>query len=380
MILNAWARGLPRLVTLDQEEQEAGTEPVAIVVRVESERSRVGFIATPFDRQFDPLSTWISEAARQAGLDPVRSDQVPRGNNFIVDIHHRVRASHVVLAICSPDPRTGTPNPNVLYELGLAHSLGKPTIVLTNAPETMPADLVALRVFTYTDEELAPANGREIVRRIKEAILDLNRATKGSLIDPNWDGVSVAYDRHKMLLAPEFWDDFRKILSFAKEIHDQIQALDTAHVDGLLRAIDNILFKAKSKRQKTDAIGELHEQWRHYVSYYNTVTVPKVFEPLPEVLREIDGCFQRIPRHAGSERQRLRTSQGFYNQIKEVLSSYPLLHDAVGQTTGLHVLSALESQQTCVNVHARIQGLSTATKLCVIQADRLIVNLIEMIL
>jgi hypothetical protein len=40
-------------------------------------------------------------------------------------------------------------NPNVMYEIGLAHAIGKPIILLTRNQEDVPFDLKALRYLFY---------------------------------------------------------------------------------------------------------------------------------------------------------------------------------------------------------------------------------------
>jgi hypothetical protein len=44
-------------------------------------------------------------------------------------------------------------NPNVFYELGLAHALAKPAILVTQTVEDVPYDLRALRVIVYDRNE-----------------------------------------------------------------------------------------------------------------------------------------------------------------------------------------------------------------------------------
>ena len=40
-------------------------------------------------------------------------------------------------------------NANVLYELGLAHAIDKPVVLLSQSMDDVPFDLRALRVITY---------------------------------------------------------------------------------------------------------------------------------------------------------------------------------------------------------------------------------------
>jgi hypothetical protein len=40
-------------------------------------------------------------------------------------------------------------NPNVLYELGIAHTLAKPVLILSREPSDIPIDLASRRVILY---------------------------------------------------------------------------------------------------------------------------------------------------------------------------------------------------------------------------------------
>ena len=44
-------------------------------------------------------------------------------------------------------------NPNVFYELGIAHALGKPTILISKSIENMPFDIQQNRVVLYKDND-----------------------------------------------------------------------------------------------------------------------------------------------------------------------------------------------------------------------------------
>jgi len=44
-------------------------------------------------------------------------------------------------------------NPNVFYELGIAHTVGKDAIILTQSEDDIPFDLRHLRHLTYVDNQ-----------------------------------------------------------------------------------------------------------------------------------------------------------------------------------------------------------------------------------
>ncbi len=63
-------------------------------------------------------------------------------------------------------------NPNVFYELGLAHALGKPVVIVTKSMEDVPFDLRALRVIQYDvqDPEWSDVLGAKITKALEEVL------------------------------------------------------------------------------------------------------------------------------------------------------------------------------------------------------------------
>jgi len=62
-------------------------------------------------------------------------------------------------------------NPNVFYELGLAHALAKPAILITESMDDVPFDLQALRVLEYNKNQ--PRWGDHLQKRIEKSILEV---------------------------------------------------------------------------------------------------------------------------------------------------------------------------------------------------------------
>lgn len=78
------------------------------------------------------------------GFEPVRADDL-FGRDVMEDIWQMVLTSEVVVADI-----TGR-NANVFYELGIAHTLGKNVILLTQSTEDIPFDLNRYRHVIYQD-------------------------------------------------------------------------------------------------------------------------------------------------------------------------------------------------------------------------------------
>lgn len=101
---------------------------------------------TPFDRYYENI---YAAAVVDAELEPRRADSLFRSSNIVADIWRFTKESPVILADLSGK------NPNVFYELGLAHALGKPVVLTASSVDDVPFDLRALRVLIYDREDEA---------------------------------------------------------------------------------------------------------------------------------------------------------------------------------------------------------------------------------
>ncbi len=102
------------------------------------------FVLMPFGVYFDAYYTnIIKEAVATSGLTAIRADEIYSTGAIIDDIHRSILNA----AICIAD-LTGR-NPNVNYELGMAHALGRPVLIITQSIKDIPFDYQHLRAITY---------------------------------------------------------------------------------------------------------------------------------------------------------------------------------------------------------------------------------------
>ena len=72
-----------------------------------------------------------------------RADDIYRPGNVINDNWNLTKEAKIILADLTDR------NSNVLYELGLAHALAKPAIIVTPDENLVPFDLRQLRLLIY---------------------------------------------------------------------------------------------------------------------------------------------------------------------------------------------------------------------------------------
>ncbi|MEI7460450.1 MAG: hypothetical protein WCK15_13650 [Pirellula sp.] len=100
-------------------------------------------IMMPFGAAFSKVHDAIKEACNSASLRNKRADDIWANSTIIQDIVDLVFVAEIVIV-----DFTGK-NPNVMYETGIAHTLGKHVVPITQSIEHVPFDLQSHRVLQY---------------------------------------------------------------------------------------------------------------------------------------------------------------------------------------------------------------------------------------
>lgn len=170
----------------------AATPPEKVPSPVVSKEPRVRefldtcFVMMPFGAWFDRYYAEIYvPAIKEAGFEPVRADELFTTGSVVEQIWEQIEKAKLLLADLSGK------NPNVFYELGLAHAARKPVVFTAARLEDVPFDLRHLRVIIYETQE------PEWASRLRKSIADyLRNAAK----EP---GKSIPHPFRKMLEDPE---------------------------------------------------------------------------------------------------------------------------------------------------------------------------------
>ncbi len=123
------------------------------------------FVMMPFAPPLGEYYQKIYEPAiRKAGLNPIRADHDIFGTGKIIDqIWSGINSAKVLIAELTKR------NPNVFYELGLAHALRKPVVLVSSNEEDVPFDLQHIRVIYYDVND--PFWGNKLIDKVAENIL-----------------------------------------------------------------------------------------------------------------------------------------------------------------------------------------------------------------
>lgn len=106
------------------------------------------FVIMPFHEDFKKHYHLIYKPALQsAGFSVTRIDEILGSRPIIEDIQESIKSADLILCDMS------TRNPNVFYELGLAHAIGKPVILVSNNIDDVPFDLRHVRTIIYNNKQ-----------------------------------------------------------------------------------------------------------------------------------------------------------------------------------------------------------------------------------
>lgn len=123
------------------------------------------FIIMPFTQDWskDIWEQVIKPAVQEMGMNPVRADDL-YGQNIMEDVWQSILKASII--ICDTTGR----NPNVFYELGIAHTLGKKVLLLTQSVADIPFDLHAYRHIEY---KVSISGGNKLKETIKKHIKEI---------------------------------------------------------------------------------------------------------------------------------------------------------------------------------------------------------------
>lgn len=100
-------------------------------------------VMMPFSAEFKPVFEAIKIAASSCNLKCLRADSIWEESTIIQDIFNLLFRAQVVIVDFS------NRNPNVMYETGIAHTLGKHVVPITQSLEDVPFDMRHHRALKY---------------------------------------------------------------------------------------------------------------------------------------------------------------------------------------------------------------------------------------
>jgi hypothetical protein len=103
------------------------------------------FIIMPYGSEFDKIfNDLVKQPLEESGYEVIRADSILDQHNILKDIIRNIAEADLIIADLT------SINPNVFYELGIAHAMQVPTVLLSQSIEDVPFDLKSYRVIVYS--------------------------------------------------------------------------------------------------------------------------------------------------------------------------------------------------------------------------------------
>ncbi len=101
------------------------------------------FVLTPFVESESKTYMVIQEVCNTVGLNCRRGDEEYRKNDILAHIVTGIVRSKIIIV------NINGRNPNVFYELGICHAIGKPVIIISSIKDDIPFDVMSKNIFIY---------------------------------------------------------------------------------------------------------------------------------------------------------------------------------------------------------------------------------------
>jgi hypothetical protein len=119
--------------------------PAKIPKKIEV-NSTLCFIAMPFTDELQPIfEDIVKPTVEENNLKCIRADDFFHPKPIMDDIWQSIERSRFILADLT------SKNPNVFYEVGIAHALGKEVVLISQSLEDVPFDLRHIRCIIYSN-------------------------------------------------------------------------------------------------------------------------------------------------------------------------------------------------------------------------------------
>ena len=137
-------------------------KPSVFQVPEKPQNDRLISVMMPFNAGFSGTYNAIKKVTEHMSLECLRADDIWENSTFMQDIFDLIFCAKIIVV-----DFTGR-NPNVLYETGIAHTLGKVVIPITQSLDDIPSDLGHHRALKYLPNEQGYKDlSNELYKRIK---------------------------------------------------------------------------------------------------------------------------------------------------------------------------------------------------------------------
>ena len=216
------------------------------------------FVLMPFDEEFDSVYSHfikpVFESVEDSEFQVTRADNIGSQRSILNDIVVQIAQSDLVVA-----DLTGC-NPNVFYELGLAHALRRSVILLTQEIGDVPFDLQSYRTLEYDPHfariESAKATLRDYAQRFARGEMQFGNPVSDYLPDGQVQAIMESGQAHD----EDAGEDDRGFLDHVIAVvegYDQLATIATGVTDAMERDVRQPVEAASEEFGRLSAGGRM---------------------------------------------------------------------------------------------------------------------------
>lgn len=338
----------------------------AIIVEVD-EPKLTCLIDIPYTNQFEPVRNAISVAAMRLQLQPF---EFAPGDVFTERIILETRSARLVVAVCTPDARGGVPNPNVMYELGLAQAIGKPILIMTTDASKLPADIRGITAMQY---DARAVTQDAFAGTLKDKMEEVMGASRNGITDSRAN-VWVTGAKHQMLLTAKFWRSFGIVFTYANGVRNEMESVYRDHCEDIARHAKEIL---NSGEYDFDRVARAFwAVWgRHLVRYNGTsreiLEVPGSFD---QALSEMDKQTADDP----DTKRQMQRIKDYSDILRSRMESFHESHQNA-EKARQQFQQDKSNRQLRVRFNTSVRDLVGSVKELIDLSNGLVNNLVEML-
>ncbi|MBF0463862.1 MAG: response regulator [Nitrospirae bacterium] len=138
-------------------------EPLLNLVR-EGLNSKFIFVCMPYDDKFnDVYELGIRGAVTELGFTCMKANEMQYNGGIIQKVYESINTAHLIIADMTDE------DPNVFYEVGYAHAMGKDVILITQNADKIPTNLSNF-VHTIYDSSKVRVLKENLKQKIQELL------------------------------------------------------------------------------------------------------------------------------------------------------------------------------------------------------------------
>ncbi|MCU0552139.1 MAG: TIR domain-containing protein [Leptolyngbya sp. Prado105] len=271
------AQALVKLVSAIPHSPPSGV-PYGILVEV-PEAAASCFLAMP-KRGLWEIYTPIAQVAKAAGIQIFQTKTL-RGDrtnyvDSIQDIIDKIRSATAVIAVCVlkksiADGRKEVADidTEVMYELGLAHALGKPLLLIVDACNLkflLSHILQDVPEKSFLKYDPLTDSKEQLETELTQRFAEIKQNSNFPRIDDGLKNIQVIQARNYMCILPDFWENFHNILDFGIDIHHHFTEIQV-HLTALYKEIEEVksIYERECQNQAPDKeIEDIKTAWQSY--------------------------------------------------------------------------------------------------------------------